>query len=134
MKPEIMVSIVKTGSKKTFEKMFFFGYKKNCIHWKCWFLFNFNLWLLFHFRVKVNYQVVDPSVEAAKARLEAMRHGKFMKIKLRKKKTSPEESLDKSFGKSYFTTYIILTLTYNGGKSCFVNVLLEFFFCNTLYQ
>lgn len=48
-------------------------------------------------KVKVNYQVVDPSVEAAQARLEAMRHGKFMKIKLRKKKTSPEESLDKSF-------------------------------------
>ena len=28
MKPEIMVSIIKTGSKKAFEKMFFFGYKK----------------------------------------------------------------------------------------------------------
>ena len=28
MKPVIMVSIVKTGSKKTFEKMFFFGYIK----------------------------------------------------------------------------------------------------------
>ncbi|XP_062614242.1 uncharacterized protein C2orf81 homolog [Saccostrea cucullata] len=51
-------------------------------------------------KVKVNYQVVDPSVEAAQARLEAMRHGKFMRIKLKKKKTSPEESLDKSFDDS----------------------------------
>jgi hypothetical protein len=45
---------------------------------------------------------VDPSVEAAQARLEAMRHGKFMKIKLKKKRTSPEESLDKSIGKAHF--------------------------------
>lgn len=52
--------------------------------------------------MKVNYQVVDPSVEAAQARLEAMRHGKFMKIKLKKKRTSPEESLDKSFGEFNF--------------------------------
>lgn len=132
MKPVIMVSIVKTGSKKTFEKMFFFGYKKIVFIESVGFYFT--LWLLFHCRVKVNYQVVDPSVEAAKARLEAMRHGKFMKIKLRKKKTSPEESLDKSFGKSYFTTYIILTLTYKGQKSCFVIVLFEFFLCNMLYQ
>ncbi|XP_041363879.1 uncharacterized protein C2orf81 homolog isoform X2 [Gigantopelta aegis] len=29
-------------------------------------------------RVKVKYQVIDPSVEAAKVRLEAMRHGKYI--------------------------------------------------------
>ena len=31
MKPEIMVSIIKTRSKKAFEKMFFFGYRKKIV-------------------------------------------------------------------------------------------------------
>ncbi|KAK3089198.1 hypothetical protein FSP39_001674 [Pinctada imbricata] len=42
-------------------------------------------------RVKVNYQIVDPSVEAAQARLDAMRHGKFTRLYLKKKKPAIEE-------------------------------------------
>lgn len=76
--------------------------------------------------MKVNYQVVDPSVEAAQARLEAMRHGKFMKIKLRKKKTSPEESLDKSFGKFNFHSLLIFI------KVCNVSNLYVYMQCNVI--
>lgn len=47
-------------------------------------------------RVKVNYQVVDPSVEAAKARLDAMKHGRYSIQRLRKKKMETKSSLDTS--------------------------------------
>ncbi|XP_069125384.1 uncharacterized protein [Argopecten irradians] len=44
-------------------------------------------------RVKVKYQVVDPAVEAAQARLEAMRHGRYMSraIQRRLKRNKVEE-------------------------------------------
>ena len=44
----------------------------------------------------MNYQVVDPAVEAAQARLDAMRTGRYLAPKLKqknKKKIEKEESL-----------------------------------------
>ena len=49
------------------------------------------------YRVKVACQVVDPAVEAAQARLDAMRHGKFTRLYLKKKKPVIKE-LDESLG------------------------------------
>lgn len=49
-------------------------------------------------RIKVNYQVVDPAVEAAQARLDAMRTGRYLapkpKQKTQKKKDKEEQSID----------------------------------------
>lgn len=43
-------------------------------------------------RVKINYQVVDPTVEVAQERLEAMRHGKFVSKQIIRKKLKKEDS------------------------------------------
>lgn len=41
-------------------------------------------------RIKVNYQVVDPAVEAAQARLDAMKTGRYVAPKLKKKTTKTD--------------------------------------------
>ncbi|XP_071107367.1 uncharacterized protein C2orf81 homolog isoform X2 [Haliotis cracherodii] len=60
-------------------------------------------------RVRVKYQVVDPAIEAAQARLEAMRHGKYVgapqvptirRIKSRVKGNSDTASVSKSSSKT----------------------------------
>ncbi|KAH3863581.1 uncharacterized protein LOC127866589 [Dreissena polymorpha] len=45
-------------------------------------------------RVKVNYQVVDPAVEAAQARLDAMRTGRYVAPKPKRKQTKKDELTD----------------------------------------
>ncbi|XP_076072554.1 uncharacterized protein LOC143044426 isoform X1 [Mytilus galloprovincialis] len=47
-------------------------------------------------RIKVNYQVVDPSVEAAKNRLDAMKHGRYSIQRMKKKKSETRSSIDTS--------------------------------------
>lgn len=47
-------------------------------------------------RVKVNYQVVDPSIEAANARLDAMKRGRYAVPRQKKKKMETQSSLDAS--------------------------------------
>lgn len=42
--------------------------------------------------MKINYQVVDPTVEVAQERLEAMRHGKFVSKQTIRRKFKKEES------------------------------------------
>ncbi|XP_060071777.1 uncharacterized protein C2orf81 homolog [Ylistrum balloti] len=61
-------------------------------------------------RVKVKYQVVDPAVEAAQARLEAMRHGRYMsraiQRRLKRNKVEeirPDEDLENGFQKDMKT-------------------------------
>ena len=44
------------------------------------------------FRIKVNYQVVDPAVEAAQNRLDAMRTGRYVAPKPRQKTVKKKES------------------------------------------
>ena len=50
-------------------------------------------------RIKVNYQVVDPAVEAAQARLDAMRTGRYVAPKPRKKIVKKEDSEERVSGK-----------------------------------
>lgn len=47
-------------------------------------------------RIKVNYQVVDPAVEAAQARLDAMRTGRYVAPKPRQKTVKKKETEDQS--------------------------------------
>ena len=50
---------------------------------------------LFINRIKVNYQVVDPAVEAAQARLDAMRTGRYLAPKPKQKSQRKKEEQSK---------------------------------------
>ena len=50
------------------------------------------------FRIKVNYQVVDPAVEAAQARLDAMRTGRYVAPKPRQKTVKKKETEEQTVG------------------------------------
>ena len=61
-------------------------------------------------RVKVNYQVVDPAIEAAQARLDAMRTGRYVAPKPKRriqKKEEKEESMSSKFTLYDYFIYII---------------------------
>ena len=59
----------------------------------------------------MNYQVVDPAVEAAQARLDAMRTGRYVAPKPRQKTVKKKEIEDQSAGEEIRTS-LCLNLKY----------------------
>lgn len=58
------------------------------------------------YRIKVNYQVVDPSVEAAKNRLDAMKHGRYSIQRMKKKKSETRSSLGNKTEKTQWFQFL----------------------------